>query len=122
MVYRILLGLRWSARISGLLLVGLVLVFMVGEGVPNVFGNRCRSRSNFLGIFLMLGFLLGWRWEALGGGLAVGGFAMFFVTELIVHRRPPGGALPLFAVPGVLLLLSYAAGKVWKKSSMDHPR
>ena len=35
MATRILLGLRWSARILGLLLVGMVLVFLVGEGPPN---------------------------------------------------------------------------------------
>lgn len=108
MVHWISLGLKWSARITGLLLVGLVLLFIFGEGPPNPFQQPLRVQLEFVALFLMVvGFLLGWRWEALGGITAVGGFALFFAVELIVHGRAPGGAMPFFVVPGVLFLLSY---------------
>ena len=106
----ILPALRWSARVTGLLLVGLVLIIIVGEGPPNPFRQPPPVQIEFLGMFLMVvGFLAGWRWEAIGGLLAMTGFALFAATELIVNGRPPGGAIPLFAIPGVLYLLSYCA-------------
>ena len=106
----ILHGLRWSARITGLLLAGMVLIFVIGEGPPNPFKQPPSVQVEFLGMILMVvGFLAAWRWEGIGGLLAVIGFALFAATELIVNGRPPGGAIPLFAIPGVLYLLSYCA-------------
>lgn len=111
-------GLRWSARVSGLLLVGMVLLFLVGEGPPNPFQQPPAVQVEFLGMILMVsGFITGWRWEAAGGLMAVIGFALFAATEWIVHAKLPHGALPLFAVPGILYLLSYGAGKVKCRSN-----
>ncbi len=104
--------LRWSARVTGLLLVGMVLILVAGEGPPNPFRQPPSVEVEFLAMILMVaGFLAGWRWEAVGGLLAVIGFALFAATEVIVNKQPPGGAIPLFAVPGVLYLLSCGAGK-----------
>ena len=99
---------RWVARISGLLLVLLVFVFLVGEGVPNVFAAPFEVQLEFLAMAAMLaGFLVGLRWEAVGGGLAIAGFTLFCGVEQVVTGKLPGGAIPLFAIPGVLLILSY---------------
>ena len=62
-------------------------------------------------VLMVGGFLAGWRWSAAGGLVAVVGFVVFAATEAIFNRSPPGGAIPLFAVPGLLHLLSYAVGK-----------
>jgi len=106
------LGLRWSARITGVLLVGTVLLFLVGEGPPNPVRQPLPVQIELLGMGLMVvGFLLGWRWEGIGGLVAVFGFALFTATELAVNGKLPGGAIPLFAVPGLLYLLAFAAGK-----------
>ena len=51
-------------------------------------------------ILMLAGFLAGWRWEAAGGLLALIGFAVFAAVEVVVNRKPPGGAIPLFVVPG----------------------
>ena len=103
-----LLVLRWLARITGLILAGLVLLFVVGEGPPNPVRQPFSVQLEFLAMFLMLaGFLLGWRWEAVGGIVAVAGFAIFFATEMVVNGRPPGRAIPLFAIPGLLFFASY---------------
>ena len=62
------LGLRWSARITGLLLAGMVLLFMIGEGPPNPWNQPPRVQVEFLGMALMVaGFLAGWRWAGAGG-------------------------------------------------------
>lgn len=101
--------LRWSARITGLLLVGLVLFFVIGYGgAPNVFRQPLATQVEIFAMVVVLaGFLVGWRWEGVGGVMAVGGCVAFLVAELAANGKPPGGALPLFAVPGILLLLSY---------------
>jgi hypothetical protein len=93
----------------------MVLVFLVGEGPPNPFKQPPSVQTEFLGMLLMLaGFLVGWRWEATGGILALIGFAVFAATEAVVNRKLPGGAIPLFAIPAVLYLLSYGVGKLMK--------
>jgi hypothetical protein len=117
----LLLVLRWLARITGLILVGLVLLFVVGEGPPNPVWQPFSVQLEFLAMFLMLaGFLLGWRWEAAGGILAVVGFAIFFATEMVVNGRPPGRAMPLFAIPGVLFLASYGMTALVRRPSTSH--
>jgi hypothetical protein len=55
---------------------------------------------------MLLGLVMGWLREGLGGLLVMLGLAAFNVVELAVNGRPALGAFPLFAVPGVLLLLS----------------
>ena len=90
-----------------MLLVGMVLAFVVGEGLPNVLRQPPYVAIEFVGIGLMLaGFVIGWRREAIGGATAIIGFGTFAVTELIVNQHLPAGAIWLFVVPGFLLLAS----------------
>jgi len=105
-------SVRWAARITGLLLIGLVLLIAIGEGgPPNILAQPLPVQIEFVAMFLMLaGFLIGWRWEAVGGISALAGFLLFLEAELFVNGKPPGGAIPLFAVPSVLLLLSFGLG------------
>ncbi len=113
MATRALLIFRWSARITGLLLVCMVVIFAIGEGLPKLFPQPPSVVTEFIAMFLMLvGFLAGWRWEVAGGFLAISGFAIFSVTEMIASGKPPHGALLLFVVPGVLYLATYIAAKL----------
>lgn len=101
--------LRWAARVTGLMLVGLALAIMIGEGgPPNVFSESIPVQLEFAALMLMLiGFCIGWRWELLGGLLSVLGFVGFTMTELAVNGSLPGGAIPYFLIPGVLFLVSF---------------
>ena len=112
-------AVRWAARISGLALVGLVLLFWIGEGRPaNILRLPMPVLLEFAGTLLMLaGFLAGWRWPALGGCTAIAGFSLFLGTELAVNGKPPGGAFPLFLIPGVLLLISAGLQAALRKSA-----
>ncbi len=102
-----LVMLRWAARITGLLLVCLVITFAVGEGTPGTFRQPPRVIVEFIALGLMLaGLLIGWRWEATGGVTTIAGFALFAATGLIVNRHLPGFAICLFLVPGLLFLAS----------------
>ena len=76
-------------------------------GPPDFLRRPVPVQIEFAGMFLMLvGFLVGWRWEAVGGVMAVAGFSLFLGTEMVVNGKSPGGSIPLFVVPGVLLLVS----------------
>jgi hypothetical protein len=99
---------HWSARVTSLLLLGLVIAFVIGNGrPPNVLGQPRTVQLEFAAMGLMLfGLLLGWVREGLGGLLVILGLAAFNLVELAVNGRPALGAFPLFAVPGVLFLLS----------------
>jgi hypothetical protein len=111
-------AVRWTARLSGLLLLALVVVFAIGEGgPPNVLDQPRPVQLQFAGMFLMLaGFLIGWRWEAAGGITAVAGFALFLAIEIATNGGPPGGAIPLFLIPGVLLLISTGLAYTLRRS------
>jgi hypothetical protein len=100
--------IHWSARVTSFLLFGLVVVIVIGHGgPPNVFGQPNSVQLEFAAMGLMLlGLLVGWVREALGGLLVILGLAAFNIVELAVNGRPALGAFPLFAVPGVLFLLS----------------
>ena len=115
----ITVSVRWAARISGLALVGLVLLLWIGEAGPaNILDLPLPVLLEFAGTLLMLaGFLAGWRWPAVGGITAVAGFVLFFATEMAVNGKPPGGAFPLFLIPGVLLLISAGLEAALRKSA-----
>jgi hypothetical protein len=99
---------HWSARVTSFLLFGLVIVFVIGNGgMPNVVGQPTSVQLEFAAMGLMLlGLLIGWVHEGLGGLLVLLGLAAFNIVEVLVNGRPARGAFPLFAVPGVLFLLS----------------
>jgi hypothetical protein len=98
----------WSARVTSLLLFGLVIVIVIGQGgPPNIFRQPTPVQVEFVALALMLvGLVIGWVREGLGGLLVLIGLAAFNTVELAVNGRPALGAFPLFAVPGALFLLS----------------
>jgi peptidoglycan/LPS O-acetylase OafA/YrhL len=104
---------RWAARVTSLLLFGLVMVIAVGQGgPPNPFRQPRPVQLEFAAMGLMLlGFIIGWVREGLGGLLVLLGLAGFNAVELAVNGRPALGAFPLFAVPGALFLLSALLGR-----------
>jgi hypothetical protein len=55
---------------------------------------------------MLLGLVIGWLHEGLGGLLVLLGLAAFNTVELTVNGLPALGAFPLFFVPGALFLLS----------------
>jgi hypothetical protein len=99
---------HWSARATSLLLFGLVSVIVIGHGgPPNIFRQPTPVQLELAALGLMLlGLIVGWVREAPGGLLVLFGLAVINTVELAVNGRPALGAFPLFAVPGVLLLLS----------------
>jgi hypothetical protein len=114
--------LHWSARVTSFLLFGLVIVFVFGNGgPPNIVGQPTSVQLEFAAMGLMLlGLLIGWVREGLGGLLVIVGLAAFNIVELAVNARPALGAFPLFAVPGILFLLSALLRSRTKQLTTGH--
>lgn len=106
---------RWIARIWGLLaFLTAVLVALGPDGVAASQPVPLIERMLFaLYPIAALGLILAWRWELLGGALAV----VCMLVEIIGFQLVKGGypdlfgyAVPLvlFALPGVLFLVCWA--------------
>jgi hypothetical protein len=91
---------RWTARVAGTLMALFFLAFFVGEGFPPIFRLPWReSLSVLLMSAMMAGLLLAWKWEGLGGVLAL---AAVGLMPLIGMR---GIGTLLFLLPAAIGLL-----------------
>jgi hypothetical protein len=102
-------ALRWTARILGTTLVGLVVLFAVGAGV-RLQDFDVVTGSMMVGFLVALaGMLVLWRWELVGGMMVVVGMGGFYAIEYVSSGDLPGGwVLPVCFLPGVLALASWA--------------
>jgi hypothetical protein len=103
---------RWTGRILGIVLVLFIVVLFVanvavGQGPPNPFTQPLSFwfHGPLIGILLIVvGTLMGWRWEFLGGLTAVIGLSLVVVSQKYGVR-----GMPLFlGLPGILYLVSAA--------------
>ncbi len=111
--------IRWIARIWSITTIGFVLLILAGELLlPHAPPPTLRD---LVGLFFFpfgvcVGMLLAWRWEGLGGCVAVGSLLAFYATLRIMNGRFPGGPyFALIAAPGFLFLLSWAITVARKK-------
>ena len=96
---------RWTARVTGTLLVLMIIVIAIGEGMPNPFTQPLVVQIGFLALaMIMIGILAGWRWELAGGVLSLAGWCLFFVS--VIGLKHLNGFVLLLALPGILYLLS----------------
>jgi len=101
-------GIRWVARGSALLLFALVVLFAIGEGLPNPLTVSAVVNVQCLAfVILLAGLIAGWRWEGLGAGLVLGGLLLFHLVNFISAGRLAGGLFPVFFIPGVLFLVCF---------------
>jgi hypothetical protein len=71
---------RWTARIAGTLMALFFLAFFVGEGFPNIFRLHWRESLSVLTLSaVVVGLLLAWIWEGLGGAVALAGMVLFML-------------------------------------------
>lgn len=101
--------LRWTARILGLASIGVILLFLFGEGL--VVNGAWPTPTEWVGLLffpigLMIGLLIAWRNELIGGLFAVGSVAAFYVWAFIVRGGLPRGPyFLLLALPALLFLI-----------------
>ena len=100
--------LRWAARILGIISVAVLLLFLFGGGES--FSSVTLNDAVGLLFFpfgLMIGLILAWQKELLGGAIVVGSvLGFYFIYELLINGSwPRGGWFAAFATPRALFLL-----------------
>jgi len=102
-------SIRWTGRVLATLCFLLLAFMFAFEGLPNIFRHGAAEALRSLALVVTLvGFVLGWFWELVGGVLVVGGMILFYIFSLLgaggLPRSPYFLAL---LVPGVLFLVSW---------------
>lgn len=111
---RVLLAVRWTARVGALLAAGFIALFFVGDllsdggaGLMSLDLRESLMMAAFGAVFA--GLLAGWRWELAGGLLVVGGMVVFYLLDYALSGSfPRGPFFLLIALPGALYLLAAA--------------
>jgi hypothetical protein len=112
--------LRWTARIVGTLLVGLVLLFALGEGVRIQDFNAVTGSMAVVFLVALAGMVVLWRWELVGGVMVLIGMGGFYAINFMSSVDLPGGwVLPVCFLPGLLALVSWAVSEK-RVATTDH--
>ena len=106
-------SLRWVARILSILNVGIVMMFLFGEGLLlSSFTGRDFLLFLFFPLGMCIGIVLAWWWEGIGGGIAVGSLVAFYLVHYLTSQCfPRGAAFMLLALPGILFFVCW----LWKR-------
>jgi len=105
--------IRWTARIAGLMLIGLVVLMLFADGPPNPFDLTDKELQLFSAMIIMtVGLVIAYKREILGGLLATGGYIFFAVAEGSLDNGP---IFPIFFIIGALYL--YCGWKDKKESN-----
>ena len=73
---------RWTARVSGTLLLGFYAIFILAEGLPPIAAQPEGVQLNFVALGLMLaGFAVGWKREGTAALLVASGWTLWHISE-----------------------------------------
>jgi len=100
------LVVRWTARLSSVLIIGVFLLMFLGEGFEPAKVKPIEWVMLLFGPFgLILGMIIGWWKEGLGGAITI----LCFLAALSVGGYSGSGAAYFLvcAAPGFLFLLSW---------------
>ena len=100
---------RWIARGWSVASVGLVLAFIIGEGLhPGRMTAMEVLGFLFFPLGICVGMILAWWREGLGGGITVASLLAFYALHFATAGAfPKGLAWVVFAAPGFLFVLSW---------------
>lgn len=106
----LLTTVRWTARISSILVIGVFLLMFFGEGFDPAKVKPNEWVMLLFGPFgFILGMILGWWKEGLGGAITI----VSFVGALFVGDYSGSGAtnMAICAAPGFLFLFAWFLSK-----------
>ena len=103
--------IEWIARITSILSIVILLMMVFGEGAPPGKVTSLTLRDIVGLIFfpagIVLGMVLAWRWERLGGRVTIVSLGLFYLALFVFDGRFPGGLWFIgFSTPGFLFLLA----------------
>ena len=94
---------HWAACLLGTAVVLMFVAFAIGEGPQPL----AAMNASFAAVGVMLlGFLLMWWKDWLGGVIGLAGLGWFQAIEIAANGHPAGGIFALLIIPGVLGLLA----------------
>jgi len=102
--------IRWIARAgAGLTAVFILFMFVahaVNDGIGSFSHLTARETVMMVAFGIMwLGLVLGWKWELIGGVLAIGGMVAFYLSDYLFSGTFPRGLIFfVLASPGFLFL------------------
>jgi hypothetical protein len=100
--------LRWSGRISGVVLFATWNLFVIGEAMSLGLPTRGTVYQASALAVVFAGYAIGWRYELAGGILAITGTVGFVTVHGMTFGSLPPAHVLWFAVPGGLYLLAWA--------------
>ncbi len=103
-----LFALRWTARIASIVCLAIIFLFFIGEGIDFALVRPAEYVGlAFFPLGVLIGLVLAWREELLGGALSVLSVFAFYVIygAIISGRLWQGWAFLPFLVPGFLFLI-----------------
>ncbi len=108
---RPLKALRWAARIIGTLFVVIFLTVFITESVQKggIQVERDRVATLILLFVSFAGLIAAWKWEGLGGVLALGSLIVFAGLQLLNGEKPGGTIVicAMYGIPALLFLLHW---------------
>jgi uncharacterized membrane protein len=110
-------GIRWTARITGTLLVLFTLAFGIANFIDGLSRNNESHSAPFSALILIIffiwaialaGLVLALRKEGLGGLISLAGFAMMYILNLFNKAAPNREGVIfvflIFSIPSLLYL------------------
>jgi hypothetical protein len=100
-------SLRWAARAGSIVSIGILLLFIIGEGFdPTRIAPKEWLGLLFFPLGVVAGMIVAWWREGLGGAITGASLLAFYLVYglLLSGRFPSGGAFIVFAAPGFLFL------------------
>ena len=114
-------SVRWAARLVGLLAIGLFIAFALMSG-PGVFANLSLTSPQGIPLLAVvgvaiLGALLAWRWELVGGAMALGGALLTMVLVCAGSGADMFLCALFFSLP-LLVAGALYLGCCWRKRAV----
>jgi len=73
---------RWTARAIAIPLFALLVLLTMGDGVPNpLTASRRETLFGVVALTMLMGCVLAWRWEGVGGLLILGSLVLFAAAD-----------------------------------------
>ena len=105
---------RWIARSLSLIVIGFLLLFLFGEGLPPVTVlHICFPYG------VMLGLILAWFFEGIGAAITIVSITAFYSFHYFYDGKLPGG--PFFLLSGVPSVFFLVSMFMRKYMTMDNP-
>lgn len=110
----VLVLFRWSARILSIASTAMLLLFVFGEkfDTSKVTGRQWLAFA-FFPLGIVVGFVVAWWKEGLGGGITIASLLIFYLIFVLLLRGDLGRGVwfLVFAIPGFLFLAAYAISR-----------